>query len=53
MRGADAVCTQRFIIAVGAFRKVADFQIGTQVAGFFMAAFNQVAGGIESSPEYY
>ena len=32
MRGADTVCTERFVVAVGAFGEVADVEVRVKVA---------------------
>ncbi len=47
MRGADAVCTERFVVAVGAFREVADVEARVKVAHVFVSALNQIIRGVE------
>ena len=47
MRGADAVCTERFVVAVGAFGEVADVEARVKVAHVFVSALNQIIRGVE------
>ncbi len=47
MRGADTVCTERFVVAVGAFGEVADVEARVKVAHVFVSALNQIIRGVE------